>query len=68
MLAFDNLHTGGHWTTLATGETLTVRSPHHQTAVGTAPHVAPADVDRAVAAARTAFDEGPWPRKSPEPG
>ena len=26
------------------------------------PHASPADVDRAVAAARKAFDEGPWPR------
>ena len=27
---------------------------------------APVDVDRAVAAARRAFDDGPWPRMSPE--
>ncbi|MFJ9034841.1 aldehyde dehydrogenase [Streptomyces sp. NPDC102274] len=66
MLAFDKLYIGGHWTTPATGETLTVRSPHDQSVVGTAPHAAPADVDRAVAAARTAFDEGPWPRMSPQ--
>ena len=26
------------------------------------PHAGAADVDRAVAAARTAFDHGPWPR------
>jgi acyl-CoA reductase-like NAD-dependent aldehyde dehydrogenase len=66
MLTFDKLYIGGHWTTPATGETLTVRSPHDQTVVGTTPHAAPADVDRAVAAARIAFDEGPWPRMSPE--
>ena len=30
----------------------------------TFPEAAPADVDRAVAAAREAFDNGPWPRMS----
>jgi aminomuconate-semialdehyde/2-hydroxymuconate-6-semialdehyde dehydrogenase len=33
------------------------REPYADVALGSAP-----DVDRAVAAARTAFDEGPWPR------
>jgi acyl-CoA reductase-like NAD-dependent aldehyde dehydrogenase len=65
MLTFDKLYVGGHWTAPATGEVLEVRSPHDKSLVGTAPHAAPADVDAAVAAARLAFDEGPWPRLTP---
>ena len=30
------------------------------------PEGSPADIDAAVAAARHAFDTGPWPRMSPE--
>src|SRR5262249_26055061 len=36
-----------------------------QSLVGLAAEAGPADVDRAVAAARDAFDHGPWPRMSP---
>ena len=32
----------------------------------TFPEAKPPDVDRAVAAAREAFDKGPWPRMSPQ--
>ncbi|WP_156726772.1 aldehyde dehydrogenase [Streptomyces apocyni] len=39
-----------------------VISPHTEQVIGRVPHAAPADVDRAVALARRAFDEGPWPR------
>ncbi|MER5882471.1 aldehyde dehydrogenase [Streptomyces sp. NPDC001941] len=39
-----------------------VVSPHSEEVIGRVPHAAEADVDRAVAAARRAFDEGPWPR------
>jgi acyl-CoA reductase-like NAD-dependent aldehyde dehydrogenase len=39
-----------------------VISPHTEEVIGRVPHAAEADVDRAVAAARRAFDEGPWPR------
>src|SRR5205823_2287563 len=37
-------------------------SPAHDTVVATYPKASPADVDRAVSAARRAFDDGPWPR------
>ncbi|MFF2851474.1 aldehyde dehydrogenase [Streptomyces sp. NPDC058001] len=43
-------------------EVIEVISPHTGEVFGRVPHASPADVDRAVAAARTAFDEGPWPR------
>jgi len=34
--------------------------------IATVPEGSTADIDAAVAAARRAFDEGPWPRMSPE--
>ncbi|MFF8843907.1 aldehyde dehydrogenase [Streptomyces sp. NPDC015127] len=42
--------------------TIDVVSPHTEEVIGRVPHASRADVDRAVAAARRAFDEGPWPR------
>lgn len=39
-----------------------VVSPHTEEVFARVPHAAPADVDRAVAAARAAFERGPWPR------
>ncbi|MGV9880065.1 aldehyde dehydrogenase [Streptomyces sp. NPDC003006] len=39
-----------------------VVSPHTGEVFARVPHAAPADVDRAVATARRAFDHGPWPR------
>ncbi|MEU8567558.1 aldehyde dehydrogenase [Streptomyces pathocidini] len=43
-------------------DTIEVISPHTEQVIGRVPHAATADVDRAVAAAREAFDSGPWPR------
>ncbi|KUJ37258.1 aldehyde dehydrogenase [Streptomyces albus subsp. albus] len=43
-----------------------VVSPHSEAVIGRVPHAGAADVDRAVAAARAAFDEGPWPRMGPD--
>ncbi|MEV6651071.1 aldehyde dehydrogenase [Streptomyces sp. NPDC051219] len=45
-------------------DTIEVISPHTEQVIGRVPHASRADVDRAVAAARRAFDEGPWPRAS----
>ncbi|QEU94669.1 aldehyde dehydrogenase [Streptomyces kanamyceticus] len=39
-----------------------VVSPHTGKVFARVPHAAPADVDRAVATARKAFDDGPWRR------
>ena len=41
---------------------ITVVSPHSETVIGHAVCAGPADVDRAVAAARASFDTGPWPQ------
>ncbi|MEV0256608.1 aldehyde dehydrogenase [Streptomyces sp. NPDC050732] len=45
-------------------DTIDVVSPHTGEVFARVPHAAPADVDRAVAAARRAFEHGPWPRMS----
>ncbi len=55
----------GRWTPPSTDAVIETVSPHTEQVMGQAPVAAPADVDRAVAAARTAFDDGPWPRLDP---
>ncbi|WP_121256892.1 aldehyde dehydrogenase [Nocardioides ferulae] len=62
----DAFFIGGTWRAPATAETLQVVSPHTEEVVATVPAGSPADVDAAVAAARQAFDTGPWPRMSPQ--
>lgn len=64
-VTYDRLFIGGRWERPDGDETLKVRSPHDQSLTGTAPAASLADVDRAVAAAREAFDAGPWPRSTP---
>ncbi|MER6914299.1 aldehyde dehydrogenase [Streptomyces sp. NPDC000594] len=56
------LFVGGRLTDPLSTATIEVVSPHSEEIIGRVPHASPADVDRAVAAARRAFDEGPWPR------
>jgi aldehyde dehydrogenase (NAD+) len=62
----DSLFIDGEWAAPAGGELLEVVSPHTEEVVATVPAGSTADVDAAVAAARRAFDEGPWPRMNPE--
>ena len=64
-LVYDKLYIGGRWQAPSTGQRLSVISPHSEEPIGETPEAAPEDVDKAVAAARTAFDEGPWPRLTP---
>ncbi|WP_370291564.1 aldehyde dehydrogenase [Nocardioides sp.] len=61
----DALLIGGRWTTPATDARLEVVSPHTEQVVARVPEGSPADIDAAVAAARRAFDDGPWPRMAP---
>ncbi|MBO0656778.1 aldehyde dehydrogenase [Streptomyces triculaminicus] len=42
------------------GDVIDVVSPHTEAVIGRVPHASRADVDRAVAAARTSFDSGVW--------
>ncbi|MFJ9392858.1 aldehyde dehydrogenase [Nocardioides sp. NPDC101246] len=62
----DALFIGGAWAKPATDARIEVISPHSEEVVARVPEGSVEDIDAAVAAARTAFDEGPWPRMSPE--
>ncbi|MEV0028853.1 aldehyde dehydrogenase [Nocardia sp. NPDC050793] len=62
---YDSLFIGGRWTAPAGTERLQVISPATVEPVGSVPVVERADVDAAVAAARHAFDHGPWPVTPP---
>ena len=55
----------GEWAAPASSDTIQVVSPHSEQVVATVPEGSVADIDAAVAAARRAFDSGPWPRMSP---
>ncbi|MEU4409498.1 aldehyde dehydrogenase [Streptosporangium sp. NPDC023963] len=62
MRQHDTLFIGGDWVAPAGTGIIDVVSPHTEEVVGRVPDGTPADMDRAVAAARQAFDHGPWPR------
>jgi aldehyde dehydrogenase (NAD+) len=61
----DRLFIGGEWVEPQGTETIEIISPHTEEVIGRVPHASKADVDRAVAAACTAFDDGPWPGLAP---
>ncbi len=65
MQTYKELYIGGEWVAPAGSDVIEVISPATEEVIGQVPHGSPADMDRAVAAARAAFDEGPWPRMSP---
>ncbi len=66
MTDHKELFIGGEWVAPAGSGRIEVISPVTEEVYGTVPDATEADVDRAVAAARRAFDSGPWPRMSPE--
>ena len=66
MQVHEKLFIGGEWVDPAGSGVIEVISPHTEEVVGRVPEGTTADVDRAVEAARRAFDEGEWPRLSPE--
>jgi aldehyde dehydrogenase (NAD+) len=66
MLVHEQLFIGGEWVAPAGTGVIDVVSPHSEQVVGRVPDGTVADVDRAVAAAREAFDHGPWPRMTPQ--
>ncbi|MGE2732993.1 aldehyde dehydrogenase [Mycolicibacterium vaccae] len=61
----DEVFIGGTWQAPSGAGRIEVVSPHSETTVASVAAASPADVDRAVAAARGAFDDGPWPRTDP---
>ena len=62
---YDRLFIGGDWVAPEGTDTISVISPMTEEVVGRVPDGTEADIDKAVAAARFAFDRGPWPRMSP---
>jgi aldehyde dehydrogenase (NAD+) len=63
---FGQLFIGGRWVDPSSSDVIDVISPHSEEIVGRVPEGKEADIDRAVDAARTAFDEGGWPHLAPE--
>ena len=55
----------GEWVAARSGKTLAVFDPATGQEIGRVAEAGPEDVDRAVAAARAAFESGPWPEMSP---
>ncbi|MFF7810779.1 aldehyde dehydrogenase [Streptomyces sp. NPDC007945] len=64
LVEHGKLFIGGELTDPLGDASIEVVSPHTEEAIGRVPHASRADVDRAVAVARRAFDEGAWPRTS----
>ena len=61
----DKLYIGGAWVPAHSGRMLELVSPNTETVVAMCAEADEADMDAAVAAARAAFDHGPWPTTSP---
>src|SRR5438477_6305883 len=60
------LYIGGEFTDAASGETFDTTNPSTGEVVASVAKGGAEDVSRAVAAARRAFDEGPWPGLKPQ--
>ncbi|MFB9902734.1 aldehyde dehydrogenase family protein [Allokutzneria oryzae] len=56
------LYVGGRWVSASAGNRREIRCPADHTLVSTVDEATREDTEAAIAAARTAFDEGPWPR------
>lgn len=63
--SYDKLFIGGEWVAPSSDATIDVISPITGEKIASVPEAQNADMDAAVAAARKAFDEGPWPKMSP---
>lgn len=66
MRVHDRLYIGGEWVEPAGSDLIEVISPHTEEVVGSVPEATEADVDRAVAVARSTFDGGVWSQASVE--
>ncbi|WP_327179597.1 aldehyde dehydrogenase [Streptomyces sp. NBC_01335] len=60
MITYDRLFIGGSWVAPSDPRLLDIASPHDQSVIGRVAQAQPADVDRAVTAARESFEEGVW--------
>ena len=61
----DKLYIGGEWVAPAGGGRLEIVNPNSEEIVAVVAEAGPADMDAAIAAAREAFDNGPWPATPP---
>lgn len=61
----EKLFIGGQWVDAISRARLEVVSPVTEEPILSYPEAGVADIDRAVAEARDAFDKGPWPRMAP---
>ena len=62
----DKLFIGGEWVAAKSGGTIEIESPNSEEIVARVAAAGPADMDAAVAAAREAMDNGPWPTTPPK--
>lgn len=56
---------GGQWMAAASGKTFEVKNPANNRTIAAVAEGDKADIDRAVTAARRAFEKGPWPALTP---
>ncbi|MEO0033513.1 MAG: hypothetical protein RIS94_3271 [Pseudomonadota bacterium] len=61
----DKLFIGGRWVPAHSGRMIELVSPDSEQVVGMVAEADEVDMDAAVAAAREAFDNGPWPTMAP---
>src|SRR6187549_3496905 len=61
----DKLFIGGEWVAPTSERQLEIVNPNSEEVVARVAAAGPDDMDRAVAAARQAFDHGPWPTTPP---
>jgi aldehyde dehydrogenase (NAD+) len=64
MISRDCFFVGGGWVAPESSDMLDVVSPTTELLVGRVPASTGLDMDRAVSAARKAFEDGPWPHMS----
>jgi betaine-aldehyde dehydrogenase len=62
---YDKLFIGGDFVAPSGTETIDVINASTEELAGRAPEASRSDIDKAVAAARTAFESGPWSKSSP---
>ena len=62
--SYEKLFIGGQWCEPSSSGQLAVYSPSTEEAIATIPAVTAKDLDKAITAARKAFDDGPWPKMS----
>lgn len=61
----DRLWIGGEWVAAHSGRMIDLVSPNSEQVIGSVAEADESDMDAAVAAARDAFDHGPWGRMAP---